>query len=152
MGLTDVVSSPPAPSAVLVPPVVVAHWPCAPFSVPQARHELRAVLADWGLSDGLADAVELVLSELMTNSFRHTAPNTAEIQVALECDTEGGVRVEVTDDTGTSPELRTAAVDAESGRGLFLVDYLTGGRWGIAPSPAGRKTVWAYIAGGGGVA
>jgi hypothetical protein len=46
-----------------------------------------------------------------------------------------GVRllIEVWDQATGFPALRRPASDAEAGRGLHLVDALTGGRWGWQP-------------------
>jgi anti-sigma regulatory factor (Ser/Thr protein kinase) len=103
-------------------------------------------LDGWGLA-GLADAAELVLSELLTNAVRHSAARTREVGTSYERDGTGGVRLEVSDGSPVTPQLRTAALDAENGRGLGLVDMVTGGRWGVASNPhGGGKTVWARIA------
>ncbi|WP_433894608.1 ATP-binding protein [Streptomyces sp. CA-111067] len=130
-----------------MPPRVITHWPCAASSISRARHDLRAVMGDWGLSE-LADAAELVLSELLTNAVRHAAARTREVGTRYERDGTGGVRLEVSDGSPVAPQLRTAGPDAENGRGLGLVDALTGGRWGVVRDPrGGGKTVWARIPG-----
>jgi hypothetical protein len=57
----------------------------------------------------------------------------------------GTLRIEVTDTRGDHlPHTELPAPDAESGRGLVLVDALAD-RWGVAPGPRPRKTVWAEI-------
>lgn len=48
------------------------------------------------------------------------------------------------------PELRQLSADAESGRGLALVDALTGGRWGVSGRAGVGKLVWAECATDGG--
>jgi hypothetical protein len=57
----------------------------------------------------------------------------------------GTVRVTVYDgDRAARPRL-LEGYDAESGRGLWLVDTVTGGRWGTeadAPLDGGGKGVW----------
>ncbi|MGA5554892.1 ATP-binding protein [Streptomyces lavendulocolor] len=62
----------------------------------------------------------------------------------LLCD--GGVlRVEVTDTRADDlPRRRSSAPDAESGRGLLLVEALAD-RWGAGAGPAPQKTVWAEL-------
>jgi anti-sigma regulatory factor (Ser/Thr protein kinase) len=102
---------------------------------------------DWGLAE-LADAAELVLSELLTNAVRHAAARTREVGTRYERDSTGGVRIEVSDGSPVTPRLRAATLDAESGRGLGLVNVMTGGRWGVVRDPSGGgKTVWAQIPG-----
>lgn len=55
----------------------------------------------------------------------------------------GTLRIEVTDTRGDRlPQLQRPAPTSESGRGLVLVDVLAD-RWGTAPGPYPRKTVWA---------
>jgi hypothetical protein len=43
------------------------------------------------------------------------------------------------------PGLRRLASDVEAGRGLHLVDALTGGRWGWQPGHGPAKVVWAEL-------
>ncbi|MFL5998200.1 MAG: ATP-binding protein, partial [Streptomyces sp.] len=58
----------------------------------------------------------------------------------------GTLRIEVTDTRGDRPPCaQPPSADAESGRGLVLVDALAD-RWGAAPGPYPRKTVWAEVA------
>ena len=60
------------------PPGMSASWPLStslplgalPGATPCARLHARAVLHDWGL-DELAEAAELIVSELVTNAVRH---------------------------------------------------------------------------------
>lgn len=60
------------------------------------------------------------------------------------------LRIELTDTRGdrlpaTRPgNLARPATDAESGRGLLIVEALAD-RWGVAPGPVPRKVVWAEI-------
>jgi hypothetical protein len=46
--------------------------------------------------------------------------------------------------SSTIPDLRAPAWDADAGRGLFIVDALTAGRWGWFAADTG-KCVWAEI-------
>jgi serine/threonine-protein kinase RsbW len=133
-----------------VPPVVVAHWPCAPASVPAARRDLRAVLAGWGLG-GLGEGAELVVSELVTNAV-NAGGCGREVETRYEREPVG-VRVEVADGSPVMPVMREAGPGAENGRGLSLVDAVTGGRWGFTRDPGtGGKRVWARTVGNGGSA
>lgn len=67
--------------------------------------------------------------------------------LGLRLDPAGTLRVEVTDARGDrvprieDPEERR---EAESGRGLRLVAAYAD-RWGVAPAPAGCRTVWAEV-------
>lgn len=121
-----------------------------PRYVPDARHELRATLSRWGLLE-LADAACVVLSELMTNSVKHTRERGHRVEVRFfrvhpaEGSRPTGVRLEVHDAEPTVPVLRIPSADAESGRGLTLVDAITGGHWGIAPRDGIGKLTWAEL-------
>jgi hypothetical protein len=85
------------------------------------------------------DDVLLATSELVTNAILHGG-GTVVVTVWPGRD---GLRVQVADDGGTSPQPnRDHPGDEESGRGLFIVDALTA-RWGVIPKTDGPgKTVW----------
>ncbi|SFF49500.1 Anti-sigma regulatory factor (Ser/Thr protein kinase) [Actinacidiphila alni] len=123
-------------------------WPAVRSSVPDARHQLAVILAEWKLH-GLTDAASLVLSELMTNALQHARRGTL---VGSEIGTvyarlADGVRIEVHDGSADRPERRAAEPGelAEGGRGLALVDALTGGRWGFGGRDGVGKVVWAEV-------
>ncbi|WP_327276563.1 SpoIIE family protein phosphatase [Streptomyces sp. NBC_01224] len=123
-----------------IPPDHVADWdvPFDPAAVAGMRAAVAEKLDDWGLSE-LAFAMELVLSELITNAIRHgSAPVTMRLlrDHTLTC--------EVADSSSTSPHLRYAAALDEGGRGLFLVAQLAE-RWGTRYTPQG-KVIWAELA------
>nr|WP_236061028.1 ATP-binding protein [Actinacidiphila acididurans] len=126
-------------------PVVERTWPPAPRSVGGARRFLADHLCAWGLSH-LTDTAGLVVSELVTNAVAHAHPPYGHLVFTrferLEC----GVRIEVHDSSDSKPELREAPDDEESGRGLLLVDVLTGGHWGIGDRNGPGKAVWAICA------
>jgi serine phosphatase RsbU (regulator of sigma subunit)/anti-sigma regulatory factor (Ser/Thr protein kinase) len=121
--------------------VVTWDLPPDPTVVATAREQVSRQLTDWGLED-MAFTVELVVSELVTNSIRHAA---APIRLRLIRDRV--LTCEVSDSSSASPHLRLASASDEGGRGLFLVARLTG-RWGSRQIPGG-KTVWAECALGG---
>ena len=127
---------------------LTGRWPQNPLSVPLARQELRAALAAWGRAD-LADAAELVLSELMTNALRHAADCGWEIETRVELDGDG-VRLEVHDASDARPHMRVAGDEDDGGRGLGLVDAITGHRWGVLTDLRSGKSVWALVGGGAG--
>lgn len=120
----------------------------APGSV---RAKVRQALASWGLADA-TDVISLVASELATNAAHASEPMLLAGQdpVIVMCLlTDWRVaRVEVWDQAPGLPVLRDAPEHAESGRGLVLVNALTGGLWGwiqvAALLPA--KCVWAECA------
>ncbi|MEQ4715074.1 ATP-binding protein [Nonomuraea sp. B19D2] len=114
-----------------------ASWWLSPDlgSVRSARRLTREKLADWGLEDQI-EVAELLVSELVANALEH-----AYGQVRLSfCAEDGLLRCAVEDENPELPSMRTADVDAEGGRGLFLVDALSGS-WGGVRTPRG-KALW----------
>ncbi|MCU1346243.1 MAG: response regulator receiver [Acidimicrobiia bacterium] len=105
-----------------------------------ARRFVQETLGRWNCPD-LLDTVELLVSELVTNSYLHAGTN-AHIAVILHRDS---VRVEVADASAAPPEPRNPAAVERSGRGLQLVNKLTSA-WGVDPLPEGGKVVWFEVA------
>lgn len=101
----------------------------------------RALLSLSGSIDGdLAEDVRLLVSELVTNSLRHTGSADIELEV---WSSDEVVRVDVSD--------RGAGFDVDgpprpgkaSGWGLFMVDRLAD-RWGVETN--GTTRVWFELA------
>ena len=137
-------AAPPTTTAPTHQPVV-RRWPCSARSVRPARHQLADVLDGWDLGH-LTDPAVLVLSELLGNAVRHArAPRDRLVETRYERTPEG-VLIEVHDADKALPVLRKPSVEAESGRGLVLVDTLTAGRWGVAEREGVGKRTWAVIA------
>ncbi|MGI5356373.1 ATP-binding protein [Streptomyces sp. CA-252508] len=92
----------------------------------------------------VTEAAAQVVAELAANAATHGRVAGRSFRLALLCD--GGVlRVEVTDTRADDlPHRRPPAPDAESGRGLLLVEALAD-RWGAGAGPAPQKTVWAEL-------
>lgn len=135
----------PAALADEPPAVVMKTWPHSARSVSEARHFLVRHLDAWGLPH-LADAAEVVVSELVTNAVRHAgSPPGRLIGTRIER-LASGVRIEVHDASEHKPERQEVHTDSESGRGLVLVDLLTGGHWGVSVREGPGKTVWAVCA------
>ncbi|MDQ3991246.1 MAG: ATP-binding protein, partial [Actinomycetota bacterium] len=87
--------------------------------------------------------VRLLVSELVTNSFRHGglgAGDHIELSIRVSPD---HIRVEVADPgRGFQPRRPEPSADLRSGWGLFLVDQLSR-RWGVRNDGATR--VWSEI-------
>lgn len=126
-----------------------------PGAVPCARLHARALMYEWRMTE-VADTVELVVSELVTNavmaysrtSGQPTYQRRAGIPaVVLRLSAHRGrVLVEVWDDIPVAPVRRAAHPDDERGRGLLLVEALTE-RWGYyVPQHGSGKVVWAEVA------
>ncbi|MGP4021835.1 SpoIIE family protein phosphatase [Actinomadura sp. 3N407] len=105
-----------------------------PSTVPWIRTQVAGRLADWRL-EPLADTVELLVSELVTNALVHGAGS-----MGLRVIKGGSLLCEVYDDGADLPRLRNADATDESGRGLQLVSHLAA-RWGTHRTERG-KVVW----------
>ena len=125
-----------------------------PTATPCARLHARNIALEWGLGD-LADTIELVVSELVTNAVQASvdhdgrpgySPDTGLACIHLRLSTDGvAALVEVWDENFQLPVPAPASLDDESGRGLMLVDALAE-RWGWNMPPSGRgKIVWALV-------
>jgi len=109
--------------------------------VPAARQRVSKTLADWGITDELADDVTLSVNELVTNAVAHCQVTHAQVKVTLTL-REPYLFLEVHDpDRDRLPEPRDPGPDAEGGRGLALVRLLAHG-WGHAQLRH-TKCVWA---------
>ncbi|WP_329034114.1 SpoIIE family protein phosphatase [Streptomyces sp. NBC_00178] len=112
------------------------------------RRDLRGVKAardfvddrmhDWGLA-GMADSLQLVVSEVVTNALVHAG---SDVELRLRVFAER-IRVEVRDSASNPPVPSPLSLSeeglsqAEHGRGLFIVDALTEG-WKSYPNGRGK--------------
>ncbi|MFZ3596463.1 ATP-binding protein [Streptomyces sp. BH104] len=130
----------PRPTA--IPQDIEWRFPRHARSVGRARLLFREQAASWGLPPETTETAELLLSELMTNAYRHAkVPPGREIwaRAILSAD---GLRVQVTDASTVLPALRTPSPGEESGRGLTLVTLLAEA-WGAEAREGGvGKVVW----------
>ncbi|RGD63124.1 ATP-binding protein [Kitasatospora xanthocidica] len=118
--------------------------PYAPQSASVARRLVRDALADWELGH-LADDAELVVTELVSNAVKTGCLTAMQVGVAPVVNRAGqAVRISVRDGSCVLPVLIGTAHDAESGRGLALVDRVAA-VWGVDLESHG-KTTWADIA------
>ncbi len=109
-------------------------FPLDVHSIPQARRFTRDTLTHVG--DDVLAAVELMVSELTTNSIKHArSAFTLRIRV-----TPSELRVEVQDHGPGTPVLGSPAPAEPSGRGLQIVNTLSS-RWGQDVRDDG-KLVW----------
>ena len=108
-------------------------------SVPAARGLLRRLLASWRMDELLDGHIELLASELLTNGVLHAA---TELDVVISYD-GAAVRFEVHDRSSSIPELRVPDLEAEGGRGLWMVSELADG-WAIEPREGGKR-IWFEV-------
>ncbi|MEV8322941.1 ATP-binding protein [Kitasatospora sp. NPDC056731] len=131
------------PALAPVPPgPATLRLPYTTASALTARRMVRAKLTEWNLPH-LIDDAELIMSELVGNAAK-TGCQTS-MMVGIRRATSDTVRLLVSDGSASLPVLIDAGPDAESGRGLALVDQLTHQRWGVTAWPRG-KLVHATLA------
>ncbi|MFJ2173929.1 ATP-binding protein [Streptomyces sp. NPDC087851] len=106
-----------------------------------ARLLAESQLRDWGIP---SDPGRLLVAELAANAASHGRVAGRDFRLTLRL--AGDVlRIEVADTRRERlPVLQRPPVDAESGRGLLLVDALAD-RWGVTEGLFPRKTVWAEV-------
>ncbi|AWK10613.1 ATP-binding protein [Streptomyces spongiicola] len=101
-------------------------------------------LRTWDLPHSSLEVAAHLVAELASNAAVHGRVTGRGFRLVLLADA-GTLRIEVTDTRGDDlPHRRPPAPDAESGRGLVLVEALAD-RWGVEPGPVPRKTVWAEL-------
>jgi anti-sigma regulatory factor (Ser/Thr protein kinase) len=119
-----------------------------PNAIPSARLWTRNVLFEWRLPD-LTESAELIVSELMTNAYSVSRPETqfhdlCTITLRLRANHQY-LLVEVWDRSPEDPAvLGTPDGDTEHGRGLVIVQALAND-WGYWREAAYRKCVWAQL-------
>jgi hypothetical protein len=127
-----------------------------PAAVQVARRHAKNVLDEWRMG-ALADTVELLVSEIITNAVRVSAslahpqrevwqaPGALPVRLWLSSDLHR-VMIQAWDGHHHPPTPLNAGLDAEAGRGLLLVEALST-QWGCyAPDGQGGKIVWAVCA------
>ncbi|MFH9708297.1 ATP-binding protein [Streptomyces luteogriseus] len=115
-------------------PVMTLELLATPSEVSCVRRALRPYGTD----------VQLCASELVTNVVRHVG-EAVPVTVRVWREEGGRIRLGVSDPDPRVLPVLVAGVgtDAESGRGLALLDALAV-RWGVEQE-AGRKTVWCEL-------
>ncbi len=171
-GIDDVPADTEAPSLPRCSPQLAAAAPgglrqillaIGPESARAARDFTMSTLHDWQL-DSLAQEAVLIASELVTNAIRHGCGLVCGDDAGAAGDGTGsdgtgsdGTKVElawqrqasrvicmVTDRSPLPPVLGSADRDAESGRGLQVVQALAA-TWGWMMLGATSKAVWAAL-------
>ncbi len=115
--------------------------PHDPRAVGVVRATLRSILKAARLGC-VADTVELLASKLVTNAYRHSRTD-AYVSMDWEPD-PARFQVTVWDHGPGIPTRAEVPPDAESGRGLGIVDACAD-EWGVRDYPQG-KAVWFSIA------
>ncbi|GGP79745.1 ATP-binding protein [Streptomyces variabilis] len=112
-----------------------------PRSARLARLLTDAHLRDWGYD---SEAARHVVAELAANAVTHGRVPGRDFRLAFHV-VGHTLRIEVTDTRSDRlPQHQRPSPDAESGRGLLLVEALAD-RWGVSEDRFPRKTVWAEL-------
>ncbi|WP_322973317.1 ATP-binding protein [Actinacidiphila soli] len=124
--------------------------PARAESVAYARGRTRARLARWNLDAGTRETAALVISELATNAVVHAGGETILCELA-----DHGLRLYVAvHDHGVgpnSPRANPLPGEADSGRGLLVVQCLSDA-WGVHDTePGPGRVVWAELPYGAGL-
>ena len=120
-----------------------------------ARRHAEAVLRAWQVPPEAIETAVLLVSELVTNAViavmaasREPAREPIATSGVLIAQTlrrqPGRLVIEVADSDASPPVLAEAGGDAESGRGLMLVQALSK-EWAYFCPPAGGKVVYCVI-------
>ena len=99
-----------------------------------ARDEVRDRLRD-RVDDGLLVDLQMIVSELVTNSVRYGPGETIEVEIAV---TESGSITGEVEDHGRGEVVMRTITDEDGGYGLRIVDALAS-RWGVCE---GSTHVW----------
>jgi anti-sigma regulatory factor (Ser/Thr protein kinase) len=144
-------SSVHASSSALMARFGLAASPSAPY---QARCHVRHTMASWGIGGEVIETAALIASELVANAANATnAANAANAAGAASvgnilltlCYARQALRIEVSDVSTNPPMLTQVPPEAESGRGMLIIDALTT-EWSYSFLPAGLgKTVYCVL-------
>lgn len=127
-----------------------------PSAVPCARLHARQVLWEWGLQD-LADPVELIVSELITNGLHASGeltssryagrwtPGVPPLRLWLQAEDNKRVVIQVWDGNDKPPTPQGVNVGAEGGRGLLLVEAMSAAWGSYQVEGLSGKVVWAVV-------
>jgi anti-sigma regulatory factor (Ser/Thr protein kinase) len=118
--------------------VVTLDLPPEPASATRARQITRQHLAASCPQEAI-DIASLLVTELVTNAVLH-----ARTAIVLVVDVAPGrVLLRVGDGSNAKPVLRHHGTDANTGRGIALVDELASS-WGVDQASRGKE-VWCAI-------
>jgi anti-sigma regulatory factor (Ser/Thr protein kinase) len=129
----------------------LAEFTALPETPYWARRHAKAILGAWQVPPEKIETAVLLVSELVTNAINATARPEREL---LSGDAQrivqtlrrqpGWIVIEVSDSDPNPPMLAEAEPDAESGRGLMLVQALSK-EWSWYCPQSGGKTVYCIL-------
>jgi anti-sigma regulatory factor (Ser/Thr protein kinase) len=107
--------------------------PVGPAAAAEARCQVKAAIYAFDVDVDMPVAA-LLTSELVSNAIKHERGETVLLVINGAC---GELRVDVHDSSRALPVAMDAPADAETGRGLMLVDSLSS-EWGFYRTPTGK--------------
>ncbi|MFJ2609579.1 ATP-binding protein [Streptomyces sp. NPDC091279] len=115
---------------------------------PRGARLARLLATEWlrlrDLPPRTTDTAQHLIAEFAANAADHGRVPGRDFRLALAVH-DNVLRVEVTDTLGEQlPCVQVPSDEAESGRGLLLVEALSD-RWGVEIGPFPLKTVWAEL-------
>jgi hypothetical protein len=119
-----------------------------PAAAAKARELTRDCLARWDMP-ALSDDAVAIASELATNAVAAVPPGLhwPDLIYAIHAQPTG-LRICTWDIGPGHPRPSHPHADAETGRGLAIIDALTNSNWGWWPTPvSGGKVIWATLTG-----
>lgn len=116
--------------------------PVNPSAVGFTRKRVVAQLLFWGVpvDEDTALTLEILVGELVSNAVRHAGGGAVQLGLAAR---HGTAMVVVSDTSVDVPREQTTDGEAESGRGLVLIESLAD-TWGYELRPTG-KDVWLTL-------
>ncbi|GAA1576590.1 hypothetical protein GCM10009678_69100 [Actinomadura kijaniata] len=115
----------------------------SPEAIKAARDFARGWLDGKGFQRTAVEIALLIVSELVTNAYKHGSEPGQAISVRLYL-SEAGPVVEVRDGSDAEPHVKPLTLDTFSGRGLAIVSELARA-WGFRHLASGGKTVYAVM-------
>ena len=116
-----------------------------PTAVACARWHAKQVLSEWGLKE-FSERVELLVSELATNAVKASQSPDWIFPIRLWLRSDGARVMILVWDINPQPPTRVEAdEEAESGRGLLLVETLSEKSDWYPHKELGGKVVWSLI-------
>jgi anti-sigma regulatory factor (Ser/Thr protein kinase) len=117
-----------------------------PAAAAKARRLIRDHLARWHM-DYLADDAQAIVSELAANAIAAVPAGSPGLCLLFAIHHRPPeLRIIMWDNGPGQPCPANPGHDAETGRGLAIIDHLTSRNWGWWSTPrSGGKVVWAAL-------
>ncbi|MBK3533622.1 ATP-binding protein [Streptomyces sp. MBT56] len=122
------------------------HMSASAEHLKEMRAQVFKTVTGCGVGEEIAEAARLVASELVGNAVRLCGPWTPVIVQVSRQDRHVLVQVHAPEPAAL-PDRQPAApdnADAETGRGLWILDALAPG-WSVQPTPVGKQVTCTLV-------